>query len=291
MPTQDLRTYKRIGEKGEALTGYPAVSVYHDFKYDPKDFIKGTFDDWMYEHLGLYAWTTEIWSPQRQAGVEVKKVIEWFNEHPVEDDLKIYRWFVEETGHDGRPDGYVDWYPYDHPELGQVELGGWNSMYTWRNPPPHLLEKEIAPLADFAIFNCLISPKLEIHSLTAEARGDSHYYIRLVLHNTGWLPTQISQQALKMKVVREVEVDLALPDGAKLVSGKRKTMCGQLSGRDDKNALSIWASNPTNERTKVEWVIHAPNGGEAAITAVHQRAGTVRAVVNLDDLSEVIRNS
>ncbi len=285
MPTQDLRTYKVIGEKGEALTGYPAVSVYHDFKYDPKDFIKGTFDDWMYEHLGLYSWTTEIWSPQRQAGVEVKKAIEWFKEHPIEDDLKIYRWIMEETGQEDRPDGYVDWYPYDHPELGPVELGGWNGMYTWRNPPFHLLEKEIAPLADFAIFNCLISPKLEIHSLTVELRGKDHYHIRLVLHNTGWLPTQVSEQALKMKVVRPLEVDITLPEGAELVTGKAKTRCGQLKGRDDEYALSYWVNDPTKERAKVEWVIHAPNGGEVGLTAVHQRAGTVRAVVNLDEVS------
>jgi murein tripeptide amidase MpaA len=285
MPTQDLRTYKVIGEKGEALTGYPAVSVYHDFKYDPKDFIKGTFDDWMYEHLGLYAWTTEIWSPQQHAGVEVKKVIEWFKEHPVEEDLKIYRWIKEETGQEGRPDGYVDWYAFDHPELGPIELGGWHGMYTWRNPPFHLLEKEIAPLADFAIFNGLISPKLEIHSLTAESKGSDHYYIRLVIHNIGWLPTQVSEQALKMKVVREIEVDIDLPDEAKLISGKQKTKSGQLSGRDDKYALSYWVSDPTKERAKVEWVIHAPNGGEVTITAVHQRAGTVRTTINLNDLN------
>ncbi|MFZ0544371.1 MAG: M14 family metallopeptidase [Candidatus Promineifilaceae bacterium] len=284
MPTQDLQTYKAIGRKGEALTGYPAISVYHDFKYDPKDFIKGTFDDWMFEYLGLYAWTTEIWSPPKQAGVEVEKPIEWFDEHPIEDDLKIYRWFVEQTGQEDRPDGYVAWYPYDHPELGPVELGGWNNMYTWRNPPPHLLEKEIAPLADFVIFNCLISPKLEMHSLTAELRGDNLYYIRLVLHNTGWLPTNVSQQALKMKAVREVEVDVTLPESAELVSGKVKTLCGQLQGRDNKGAASIWESDPTKERAKAEWVIYAPNGGEVSITAVHQRAGTVRAVVNLDEL-------
>jgi hypothetical protein len=284
MPTQDLRIYKVIGEKGEALTGYPAISVYHDFKYDPKDFIKGTFDDWMYEHVGVYAWTTEIWSPQKQAGVEVKKVIEWFKEHPVEEDLKIYRWIMEETGQEDRADGYVEWYAYDHPELGTVELGGWNGMYSWSNPPHHLLEKEIAPLADFVIFNCLISPKLEIYDLTAESRGSDLYYIRLVIHNTGWLPTQVTEQALKMKVVREVEVDIALPQEAKLVSGKQKTKCGQLSGRDDKYALSYWVSDQTKDRAKVEWVIHAPAGGEVGITAVHQRAGTVRTVVNLDQI-------
>jgi hypothetical protein len=68
-----LHTYKAIGKKATDLTGYPAVSVFHDFKYDPKDFIKGTFDDWMYEHMGVYAWTTEIWSIQKQAGIEDMK--------------------------------------------------------------------------------------------------------------------------------------------------------------------------------------------------------------------------
>jgi hypothetical protein len=76
-----------------------------------------------------------------------------------------------------------------------------------------------------------------------------------------------------------------LPDEAKLISGKQKTKSGQLSGRDDKYALSYWVSDPTKERAKVEWVIYAPNGGEVTITAVHQRAGTVRTTINLNDLN------
>ncbi|MCI0394686.1 MAG: M14 family metallopeptidase [Chloroflexi bacterium] len=277
LPSQDLRTYQAIGRKGEALTGYPAASVYHEFKYDPKDYIKGTFDDWLYEHLGLYAWTTEIWSPQRQAGLEVKKYIEWFREHPVEEDLKLFHWAREILGQDG----YVEWRPFEHPQLGPVELGGWNVMITWRNPPPHLLEKEIAPLADFVIFNCLISPKLEIHTLTTEKQGDI-FTIRLVLHNTGWLPTNVSQKALEMKAVRELEVDISLPEGARLLSGEMKAKVGQLAGRDDKGAVAFWAGDATRERAKVEWVVQAPQGGQATITAVHQRAGTVRVVVDLE---------
>ena len=67
-PTSDLRAYKLIGERGTELTGYPAVSVFHDFKYEPKQTIKGGAHDWMYDHLGVFSWTTEFWSPQRQAG-------------------------------------------------------------------------------------------------------------------------------------------------------------------------------------------------------------------------------
>ncbi|MEW5988475.1 MAG: M14 family metallopeptidase [Chloroflexota bacterium] len=276
MPTQDLRTFQAIGKKGEELTGYPAISVFHDFKYDPKEFIKGTFDDWMYEHLGLYAWTTEIWSPQRQAGIKDYKYIDWFRQHPAADDLALLQWNDEQLN----GEGYINWYPFDHPQLGPVELGGWHSLVTWRNPPPKFLEKEIAPLADFVLYNCLISPKLEIHSLTTHSVGDVHT-IRLVLHNTGWLPTHVSQKALDMKVVRDLEVDITLPEGAKLLTGQLKTTAGQLKGRDAKSMFPLFGTDATEERVKIEWVVQAAAGGVVEITAIHQRAGTVRATVQL----------
>lgn len=39
--------------------------------------------------------------------------------------------------------GYVDWYLFEHPEFGALEIGGWNKIHAFINPPAHLLEKEI----------------------------------------------------------------------------------------------------------------------------------------------------
>lgn len=276
MNTEDLHTYRKLGAKGTALTGYPAVSVFHDFKYDPKEYIKGTFDDWMYEYLGVYAWTTEIWSPQRQAGIADYKYIDWFRDHPVEDDLALLKWNDDALG----GEGFVDWYSFDHPQLGPVELGGWHYLYTWTNPPHALLEKEIAPLADFALYSCLAAPRLEIHRLDVETTADVHR-IRLVLENTGWLPTNVSEQALKAKVVRQLEVDIELPEGSRLLAGEKKTMLGQLKGRDGRWRHSSWNDDSMTDRAKVEYVIQARPGTELMIAAVHQRAGTVRQTVTL----------
>jgi murein tripeptide amidase MpaA len=276
LPTEDLYAYKKLGQKAQDLTGYPAIAIFHDFKYDPKEYIKGTFDDWMYEHLGLYAWTCEIWSVQRQAGIESYKYIDWFREHPVEDDLKILKWNDEVLN--GK--GIVDWYEFEHPQLGKVELGGWHSFTTWRNPPYHLLEKEIAPLADFAIYSALVSPRLEWYEISKTSNGRLHH-LRVVVHNIGWLPTNISKRALEMKVVRELEVDITLPEGAQLVTGQPKTMLGQLSGRDQKAQFSMWSDDSTSERAKTEWVIEAEAGTVVAVTAVHPRAGTIRQTVTL----------
>jgi murein tripeptide amidase MpaA len=277
-PTGDLRTYQQIGEVATELTGYPAVSVFHDFAYDPKTKIRGSAHDFMYDQRGVFSWTTEFWSPQRQAGIENYKYIEWLRDHPAEDDLELYRWQKRNLG--GR--GYLDWRSYDHPQLGEVEIGGWDLFYCWANVPFELLEAEVAPHTDLAIFHCLISPKLEQRSLDVERVGEGVYRVQLVLENTGWLPTNVSDRALERKAVRDLEVELGLPEGARLVSGEQKTKAGQLTGRVHKRSLLWWGTNDaTTDRAKLEWVVESPNGGELGIIARHQRAGVVRAKVAL----------
>ena len=204
LPTFDLRVYKRIGEKATEITGYPAVSVFHDFKYDPKDVITGVADDWAYDHLGVFAWTTEFWSPLRAAGITDFKFIEWGYDHPVDDDLKLPAWSDEELG----GQGYVDWYEWDHPQLGPIELGGWHTAYCFRSPPPHLLEAEIAPHADLAIWHLLLSPRLVLHDSSVSPLGDDTWRIRVVVDNTGWLPTNVTQKAVERMVVRPLEAEL-----------------------------------------------------------------------------------
>jgi murein tripeptide amidase MpaA len=272
-PAEDLWTYQKIGAKGTEITGYPNISVYHDFKYHPKEYISGVFDDWMYDHMGVFAWTVEIWSPQRQAGITDLKFIDWYREHPVEDDLKLLKWSDEALG--GR--GYVDWYPFEHPQLGKVELGGWDMLYAWRNPPPEFLEKEVALFPDWLVWHLLISPKLAVYEATVEPLGDALYKVRLVVQNTGWLPTYITKKALEKKLVRGVIAEIELPDGATLQLGKPREELGQLEGRAYKpSAASVWNTDTTDDRAKVEWVVHAPQGGTVRLTARHERAGVVR---------------
>jgi hypothetical protein len=276
-PTQDLRAYKIIGEQGTAMTGYPAVSIFHEFKYDPKQTIKGGAHDWLYDHLGVFSWTTEFWSPQRQAGLKDYHYTEWIREHPVEDDVALFRWAREHY-----PDAHVDWYEFDHPELGKVELGGWDIVNYWFNVPFDRLEAEVAPHADWAVFQALISPLLEVRSLDVGRLGETSFLVRLVLQNAGWLPTNVSEKALERQAVREVEVELDLPEGTRLVAGEAKTAIGHLKGRVDKRSTTWWANDEsTSDLAKLEWVVEAPAGTEIGLTAGNLRAGTIRVSVEL----------
>jgi hypothetical protein len=155
-------------------------------------------------------------------------------------------------------------------------------MYCWGNVPPQFLEAEIAPHSDWALWHLLISPRLEVHTLEVEAVGEGAYKVRLVLANTGWLPTNVSDKATERKAVLPLEVELTLPEGATLVTGEVKTAAGQLTGRVHKRSTLWWGGDDsTTDLAKLEWVIEAPEGGELGIEARHQRAGTIRQVVAL----------
>ncbi len=277
-PPNDLRAYKLIGEEATRLTGYPAVSVYHDFKYEPNQSIKGSAHDWLYDHVGVYSWTTEFWSPQRRAGIEDYHYIEWLRDHTPEDDLKLLQWADREVG----PGAYVDWYAFEHPQLGPVELGGWDVMACWGNVPFKFLEQEVAPHADWALWHLLVSPRLEIRSLDVEGLGEGRHLLRLVLENTGWLPTYVTQKAVDRQAVRPLEVELTLPEGARVVAGETRTEAGQLEGRVHLRSALWWGTDQgTSDRTKLEWVVEAPDGGTLGLEARHQRAGVVRREVDL----------
>jgi murein tripeptide amidase MpaA len=278
MAAEDLWTYQKIGARGTELTGYPAVSVFHEFRYHPKEVITGAFDDWAYEHRGVFGWTVELWSPQRRAGIAEYKFIDWYREHPLEEDLQLLRWSDSEL----KGEGYADWRPFDHPDLGPLELGGWDALFAFGNPPPHLLEREIAPFPAWLIWHLLISPRLELFEASASPLGDHTYRVRLAVQNTGWLPTYVTKQALEKKLVQGLRCEIALPPGATLETGKAREERGQLEGRAYKPSTpSRRAADNTDERVKVEWVVRAPNGGRVSLTARHERAGTVRAEVTL----------
>jgi murein tripeptide amidase MpaA len=278
MPAEDLWLYKLFGRKSTELTGYPNISIFHDFKYHPKQVITGGFD-WIYEHLGQFFWTVEIWAPVKEAGVEGYHFIDWYREHPPEDDLKLLRWSDLEL--DGQ--GYVSWYPFEHPQLGPVELGGWNRLACFRNPPAKYIEREVRRFPGWLAWQALTLPRLEVFRAEASRLGEDTWKLRLAVHNTGFLPSYVTKRALERKVVRGVVYEIELPAGAELLSGKARYEGGQLEGRANKPSLQAFLPNPdlTADRGQCEWTLRARAGAVVRLTARHERAGRVQADVAL----------
>jgi murein tripeptide amidase MpaA len=277
MDTGDLWTFEVIGERAKELTGYKTVSVFHDFKYHPKEVITGVFDDWAYDQLGIFAYTIELWDIVEKAGIEERKYIEWLRKHPHEDDLKIYQWVKEH----GPEDGYVDWFPFDHPQLGPVEIGGWNRMYTWRNPPHDWMGDEAERNVPYVLSLAEMLPHLKVHTLEANPIESGAYDVNLVLENTGFFPTYTSNQAKKMKAVRPIRVELELPEGVALVQGRPMVEIGHLEGRSNKLAAFSFGASSTDNRARAQWTLKGPAGAVITLKILSDRAGSQVKTVTL----------
>lgn len=276
MDVHDLRVYRKIAERGTELTGWPNVSVFHGFRYEPKEVTTGAFDDWTYDHFGIFSYTVELWDIVGEAGIKERDFITWFKDHPEDDDLKILRWLDEHNN----GAGFQRWRAFEHPQLGTVELGGWERMYTWSNPPAQFLEAECRKNTAFALAVAATGPRLQVKECTVTHVGEDLYRVRLVLINSGFLPTAGSRQSEKRKAVRPIEVTLSLPSGATLELGELKQEIGQLAGRSER--VFGWGSDPGSDYLKhVDWLVRAPQGGTVAVTAVAPRAGTVRGEAQL----------
>ncbi len=277
MTVRDLWLYQKIGQIGTRLTGYPAVSTYHDFRFEPTEMTTGAFDDWVYDHLGEISFTIELWDIAGEAGVVKSKLMEWYREHPVEDDLRILHWVDQHVG----PEGYVNWYPYQHPQLGPVELGGWNTLFTWRNPPPALLGQEARRHVPFALAVAEMLPHMEIFDLQVNRLGQDTWALRLMVENSGFLPSFTTQQARDRRAVRPVRAEIKLPEDARLLTGSPLMEIGFLEGRSNKGSMPVWDASPTDNRGKAEWTVSGKEGMQIEIVVSGDRAGRVTRVIKL----------
>ena len=279
MDQNDLWVFKKMGELGTAITGYRNVSTFHDFTANPKEVTYGAFDDWMYDYLGAFSFTVELWDLPTEAGIKDRKFIEWWRDHPHEQDVQILKW----TDEHGEPDSYLPWQSFKHPQLGTVEIGGWNTLYTWRNPPHAYAEAEVSRHQDWVLSLCETLPRLVIHTLEVTSIGNDTYRINLVVENTGYLPTYTSKQGQKRRCVRPVRVDLFVPeDSSEIINGKHHQELGHLEGRSNKTSLNAtYAGSPTDNRARIEWIIKAPKDTKINIKIQSERAGSLRRDINL----------
>ncbi len=280
METNDLWIYELLGKAGAELTGYVEGPVGKLLKYHPKEVITGTADSWLYDFHGIFAWTVELWDIVKHAGVEKGEVMKWFRNHPHAEDLKIFTWYREQVTDS---DGYVEWYPFHHPQLGPIELGGWNKLYTWRNPPHRFMHEEAAKNVEFALYLAALLPRLSIHHLTAAQLGAGLYRITLVLENAGYLPSCSSVRGRKVKAARPVRVELKLPEGVTVLTGKQLTEVGHLEGRSNKFSAAAfsWVDSNTDNRAKLEWTVSAEPGSEIGISVLSDRAGSLSEKIKL----------
>ncbi|MFZ5814318.1 MAG: M14 family metallopeptidase [Bacillota bacterium] len=276
----DLAMYKRIGELCTRITGYPTVSVYEYFTFDysPDRLDVGSWLEWCYDGLGVQGFEMELWDFPYICGVKkrpFKEVKNLTDEQREEEALLMLQWNDRELG----GEGFIDWHPFEHPQLGPVEIGGWEPKFVQQNPPEKLLHQECHKNCLFTIEHALSLPLLRIGEVRVKQIGSGIWSVAAQICNQGYLPTHVTEVAVSMKTVQPVKVKLQVE--GRIAGGRAEQELGQISGRGA-GGTSFWGTghSPATERW-AEWVVVAPAGSPVTIAVEHDRGGQVSRTVSL----------
>ncbi len=218
MDQEDLRATKEIASRGFAATGYT----------DVKSNNRSTLTEWVYEHLGIIGYTTELWDRATRAGLTRQQLETLHSEEDLEAiELAYLRWNDREIS--GK--GFIPWRKFKHPQLGEVEIGGWDPKFTLQNPPPALLNQECHKNALWAINQALCLPQAEVRVSNTEKLSDDIYKITVEAFNTGYLPTNITNKGKKSGAVKNDRLKISAQEGEfELLIGSENQEIGFLPG-------------------------------------------------------------
>ena len=277
---KDINQFIEIANMGKEELGYEPLNIYDSFISDPANYDSGAFDDWCYQSQGIVAYTVELWDLAKRVGVPL--VWNARNKESVQEELKRFvacmKWVKENA-----PEYYEDWKPFHHETFGDVEIGGFNFKFSQQNPPESFLNGVLEQMTRFMIRFAQSMPRLTIDTLTSEKVSDDIYKVTAVVGNLGYLPTNLTEEAKKLNISKEVEVTIS---GGKIVSGLEKTKIGNLEGYGSTSTGTNFYGNISTDynakaRKKLTWVVQAKSGTEITVSCAQEKSGKASKTITL----------
>lgn len=279
IPENDVVILNRLAERAAEVSGYIKVNTYKDFRYTDRDVSTGTLSDWAYLHRGLFSSVVEIWDVWKAAGLQVKDhVSRYFN--PTEDDLvKIFAWAKKILPKDAF---HSKWKKFKHPDFGEVEIGGWSKERVFRNPPEKLLKAECEKVFQIIFSQIKTAPLVVLKKKSVKKLNANQSLITVHFQNVGFLPTNGSDQAVRVEAVQLPQLQLQLQKSQILVTGEFHQEVSHLKGR---SRMLPWhtplgfVTRPNNHECQMQWTVQGK--GEVSIIADFQRGGVIKLKIKL----------
>ena len=175
-------------------------------------------------------------------------------------DLRLLQWMDSE-----KIDGFVNWTPFAHPTLGQVEIGGFKP-YAITNPPASKIAELGASHAKFVLYLTSLFPRVKIAKTEVSALGAGLFRIKAEVENTGFLPSALAQ-GVTARAVKPVMVQLGVAPEA-IITGNEKTS-------------HIPALAGSGNRQVYQWVIRGKPGSQVTLKVVSQKSGSDAVTLTL----------
>jgi hypothetical protein len=170
-----------------------------------------------YYMLGAYSYLIELWgSPAFHADVDGDGRVS---------DEEYLQWIdLDLNG-----EGWVNPHKYNHPDLGEIWIGGTRKKHTQRTPPARYIEMEAFKNAQFVLYCASQFPKVEIDELTVTPATHDLYWIEAALKNDRVYPTS-SDRSVQLKRAVKDKITLKSSNNISLVKlPEGKTMVDPLN--------------------------------------------------------------
>jgi len=162
-------------------------------------------------------------------------------------------------------DAFADWAPFDHPDLGAVEIGGFEP-YATTNPPAAQLADLERSHGEFVVRLAGMLPRVHIVDTEVVAHGGGVFTVSAAIENTGYFPTSL-QQGVVSRSVQPTTVRLQVDPDDILTGDAKSSTVQKLEG--------------SGSRAEFSWVIRGTEGDSVEIWARSQKGGTDTATVTL----------
>ena len=280
MDSHDASVFRLLEQWGDEITGYPTVSGFHEFTYEPEKPLYGDCSNFAYVERGAVGFVCELWDFFKQVGFEVKRPFIKNYEDRVkrEDILRMAAW--DKAHNEGRIVG--TWRAFEHPQIGPVEIGGYDPLIGVWNPPLDRLAEVCDQQSRFVLRVASMSPRLGISALKATELGGSLYRVEAVVENRGYLPTYVLGSSKARPWNDPVHATILLGSGLTLESGNAVEEVGHLAGwgGNDRSTSPILAqSTVAFPRRRLTWVVRG--SGALTLRAAAARVGQVERTLEI----------
>jgi hypothetical protein len=252
---EDVRVYDFLGELGAKLIpGYDYMVLYRDLYT-----VYGGQIDWFHLSRGIFTFTNELFTPYYYFNVKPEGFggRQGSNEPNQFDRYLLFG------------DAFVPWQDFEHPQFGNIQIGGFKKNFGRINPG-FLLEQDAHRNMAFTLHHAYHTPKLEIIELTSKNLGGGLQEITAVVANTRLIPTHAGID-LDLRIERPNYITLS---GGKVLAGI-KVINRDLNVTEEQKenpAVLRVANIPGMSTVTVKWIVE---GGRKFTVEVNSAKGGI----------------
>jgi len=276
----DRGIYEQVEAWMTEHTGYATVSGFHEFLYEPEKPIHGDLSDYAYHQRGALAYVVELWDIFKQLGIERKKP---FVDHYSKFERKDMRALAAFDRQHNQGRIFGSWKKVRHPQLGEVEVDGFDPRVGIWNPPYERLAETCNTQSAAFLRVAALVPRVSV-SVAGVERAEGHTRIHVRVANHGYLGTCGLPSAKTLPhaeplrlTARGVGVTLLAPAAAVVEIGHLNGWGGGLYGGP--SVFSPWTSGNGHERF-VTLVVTGTGTVEVEVGSC--RVGVQRLTIDVD---------